>query len=272
LVVFSAGDVMGAAGQSVTVPIIAEVTGSLPLRVLLLNLTVQPVDGAPALTVPVQFAPAALGVPNYTSAHGPANYAAVWLMTQIVGLTGSNLLGTLTVTLPTNAPADAAYAVVFGQGISGSHNGINLIPQQLHNGLLTLGPRSGSTWTDGIPDAWRLRYFLSITNLLSHAQADADGDGVPNWAEFKAGTDPVDVRSKLQVLTQRATTGARRALTLRWPTVPNKRYVLEGAPSLLRTNWTTIATDIVGDGGEKQFTDPDPTTRGIQFFRVRVAE
>jgi hypothetical protein len=44
----------------------------------------------------------------------------------------------------------------------------NVLPQR--------GQKSASTFNDGIPDSWRLKYFGSIYNLLSQASADADGD------------------------------------------------------------------------------------------------
>src|ERR1041384_1144381 len=69
---------------------------------------------------------------------------------------------------------------------SASENGIALFKQHVYDGLVTLANRSTSTWGDGISDAWRLRYFGSVTDLRSAASADPDGDGVNNLSECRA--------------------------------------------------------------------------------------
>ena len=44
---------------------------------------------------------------------------------------------------------------------------------------------------DGLPDVWEAAYGLSSSNPLDRA-LDADGDGVSNYDEFVAGTDPME--------------------------------------------------------------------------------
>jgi hypothetical protein len=75
---FFAGDITnGSPGQVVQIPINATIYGSYPLRVLMLNLTVEPLDGSPPLTTAVSFTPsAAIGAPTsgFTDSRGPGNY------------------------------------------------------------------------------------------------------------------------------------------------------------------------------------------------------
>ncbi|HVY68856.1 MAG TPA: FN3 associated domain-containing protein [Verrucomicrobiae bacterium] len=270
-VTFTAGDLVGQPGQTVTTPIYANVTGSLPLRVLLLNLDVQALDGSPNIATPVVFTPApGLGAPTFQMSRSPGNYAATWLDDSIAGLSGSALVGTLQVTIPANATADSAYKVDFTR-VSSSPNGLGLFEQRLTGGLVTLRDRSGSSWGDGIPDTWRLRYFGSISNLLSHAKSDADGDGLINRAEFQAGTDPVDIASKLSVAVQGAGGSQSGDVVLRWPTVAGKTYVVEASPTLFGSPWSVVATGISGTGGDVTYTDV--TNGGASlFYRVRLAE
>ena len=159
----------------------------------MLNLSVEPLDGSPALTTPIQFKPnrGAGQLPPMTSSTGNGNYAATWLNSTIAGLTGTATVGTLTVTIPANAPSSAAYAIHFDHA-SASPNGIASFPKQTLTGLILLSDRSASSYNDGIPDSWRLRYFGTVNNILSQAAADADGDGASNWHEYIAGTDPTD--------------------------------------------------------------------------------
>jgi hypothetical protein len=264
---FVSGDARATAGQTITIPITANVFGSFPLRVAMLNLSVVPLDGSPAITAPVQFTPnPALGQPTMTTSTGNGNYAATWLNSTIAGLSGSAVMGTLTVQVPANATQWSAYAVRFDHA-SGSPNGIASFPKQTVTGLITLSDRSTSSFNDGIPDSWRLRYFGSVNNLLSQASADADGDGANNWQEYVAGTDPTDPKSVLRVSSIPGLTLPATDCAIHWPSVAGKQYVIERTVDLFAPNWIPVSTNI-GSGTDMEFHD---TTGGnVRFYRVRV--
>jgi hypothetical protein len=183
-------------------------------------------------------------------------------------LEASGEIGRLVVRIPATATASSAYKINI-RSFSGSPNGLGLFPSALDNGLITLGDRSASTAGDGIPDAWKLRHFNTLNNELSRAMADADGDGVPNWAEYKSGTNPNDAASKLQMLARRSL--VERAVSVRWPSAIGKHYVVEVSDRLSGGEWTPVATDVVGDGLIQEFKDTDPAA-GLRFYRVRVVE
>lgn len=268
-VTFSLGDMVVTPGQSIEAPVKARVVGSYPLRVLMLSLTVEPLDGAPALTEAVQFTPVPnLGAPTMTTSQRLDNYAAVWLNNKVTGVAGDTVIGQLKITLPAGANADSAYRVHFDHA-SGSANGLALFPKQIQDGLLTFKNREDSSLRDGIPDSWRLRYFGTVSNILGQATADADGDGVPNWAEYQAGTNPADIASHLRVGARNS--GGERPLTLRWPSVLNKKYNVEAAPALTGADWSVLSSGITGTGQDMQFS-PDASTTNARFFRVRVVE
>jgi hypothetical protein len=264
---FACTDIVTNAGQTLQIPIKANVRGTFPLRVLMLNLTVEPLDGSPALTDAVQFAPApGLGQPTLRGSRGNGNYSGTWLNNQIAGFTGDSVLGILTVRIPANCPANAAYAIHFDHA-SGSPNGIASFPKQTRTGLITLSSRSTSSFNDGIPDSWRLRYFGSIYNILSQAGADADGDGATNLQESKADTDPNDAASVLRL---RSSRGQAKDFVIRWPTIANKRYVVEHAPTLYGPAWTPVLTN-TGTGFDIECHDANPGAAS-GFYRVRLAE
>jgi len=138
---FSSVDFQTSPGQTVQIPINAQVLGSYPLRVAMLNLNVNPLDGSPALATPVQFTPnPALGQPTIASSSGNGNYAATWLNSSIAGLTGNASLGTLTVQIPANAPSNSSYAIRFDHA-SASPNGLAAFPRKIQAGLVTLSDR-----------------------------------------------------------------------------------------------------------------------------------
>jgi Fibronectin type III domain len=266
---FAGGDCITPAGQTVSIPITANIFGDYPLRVLMLNLTVVPLDGSPPLTTQVQFAPsAALGAPTsgFTANDGgPGNYAAAWLDNSIAGLTGNVNLGTLTVTIPTNATSSSAYAVHFDHA-SASPNGLASFPKQTLTGLITLSNRSGSHYNDGIPDSWRLRYFGTIYNLLSVSNACPTGDGVDNWEKYVAGVDP-NTPDDFPSLNPKTPAPAGATAAIHWPSVAGKQYVILRSSSLFNGSWTAIATN-TGTGTDMEFDDA--INGMVYFYRVQV--
>ena len=95
----------------------------------MLNISVVPLDGSPALTTPISFSPnAALGTPYITDSGGNNNYAAVWLDSAIAGISNNAAIGTLIVTIPANATSLSAYAIHFDHA-SASPNGLASFPK-----------------------------------------------------------------------------------------------------------------------------------------------
>jgi DNA-binding beta-propeller fold protein YncE len=264
---FAAADVTASAGQTLQIPIAAKIFGDYPLRVLMLNLSVEPLDGSPALSSPIQFKPnAALGTAAMSSSTGNGSYAATWLNSTIAGLTGTATLGTLILTIPANAPSSAAYAIHFDHA-SASPNGIASFPKKALTGLILLSDRSSSVFNDGIPDSWRLRYFGTVNNILSQAAADADGDGANNWQEYIAGTDPTDPKSVLRASTDQAAAQQSQECVVHWPSVAGKRYLIERSTSLYGPNWIPVSTN-TGSGADMEFHDTEGGN--VRFYRVHV--
>jgi hypothetical protein len=271
---FVAGDCQTTAGSPIQIPITANIFGNYPLRMLVLNLTVVPIDGSPALTSQVSFqANPALGVTGsgingLIQQHGIGNYSAAWgIDGSASGLSNNATIGYLYVTIPTNATSSSAYAIHFDH-VSASPNGLVSFPKQARTGLITLSNRSGSSYNDGIPDSWRLRYFLTLNNWLSQTNADADGDGRDNLQEYLAGTDPTDSESCFKNISpDQGAAQLPNDCVISWPSASGKQYVIERSPSLSTPIWTSIATNS-GNGTVMEFHDT--AGGGIRYYRVRV--
>jgi hypothetical protein len=263
---FAATDIQGSAGQTIQVPITATILGSYPLRVLMLNLTVEPLDGSPALTTAVSFTPnSILGTPTLTGSDGNGNYAAAWLNNAITGLTSNANIGTLTVTIPANATSSSAYAVHFDHA-SASPNGLASFPKETLTGLVLLSSRTNSSYGDGIPDSWRLRWFGTTNNLLSVSNACPSGDGINNYQKFVAGVDP-SIAGDFPSLNSQAPVPSGFTSSIHWQTKPNIQYVIERSSSLFSGTWTAIATN-TGTGGDMEFHDNN--AGAVKFYRVQI--
>jgi hypothetical protein len=262
-----AGDEVQAGGSlSVQVPVRVLAADTLPVRVFMLNVVLEALDGSPPITTAVSFTAATnVGSPWATVSQTVNNFAAAWLDSTVAGVSGQNIIGTLNVTLPPSVTANSAYRVHFNH-FSASPNGLALFHATVQDGLITVGDRSGSSWNDGIPDTWRLLYFGTISNILSAASADPDGDGASNWQEFIAGTDPLNAASVFEFLPATAQVGS--SFTLQWPSVVNKNYTLQSS-SALGGGWTTVATNLLGNSQVLQWTDTNASS-GARFYRALV--
>ena len=112
---------------------------------------------------------------------------------------------------------------------------------------------------NGLPDEWERYYFLNEGGI--NPDADRDGDGLCNYGEYLAGTDPTDARSTFSIreMLNGEAGGQQQAgsLVVRWPSVEGRIYdvlwseTLGGAFTVLETglpatpplNSYTVATD-----------------------------
>lgn len=103
--------------------------------------------------------------------------------------------------------------------------------------------------------------------LAADLAADGDGDGSPDWAERRAGTDAGDPRSRLVLTSVRPTAGG--GVEVGWPGVSGKRYAIESTTNLAGGGpFDVEASGVPGSGAGTVQSVPQPGP--LRVFRVRV--
>jgi hypothetical protein len=100
---------------------------------------------------------------------------------------------------------------------------------------------AGDTDGDSLSDWWEFQYFASRTTAASNGQADADG--MDNYGEYVAGTDPTSAASVLRI-SQIWWSGTNR-IYFEWPSVTGRQYRLMLADAMTNAfwgPWTNAAT------------------------------
>jgi hypothetical protein len=104
----------------------------------------------------------------------------------------------------------------------------------------------------------------------SAVYADSDGDGMNNWQEWLAGTNPTNAASVLQL---QQTTVLPAGVTLTWTSVTNRAYFVERTINLMpQPAFSLLQTNIPGLPGTTSFTDTNPPPSGPAFYRVGVQQ
>lgn len=134
------------------------------------------------------------------------------------------------------------------------------------------------TNANGLPDAWEAAYGITDPN------ADDDGDGQSNSAEYFANTNPTNAASVLAITGMVCQTNGHVQLT--WPSVGGTRYrvqfnnnrpplglqgVFNDIPRPLTVEMNTNAPDT---SGTQMFVDDQtltgPATNNARYYRIKV--
>ena len=96
---------------------------------------------------------------------------------------------------------------------------------------------------------------------------DSDGDGMNNWQEWIAGTNPTNAASVL-ALQPPAVTVTNATLT--WSSVANVTYYVQRSGDLSAPNFSSMQSNLVGQAGFISYTDTNAVGSGPFFYRVGV--
>jgi hypothetical protein len=115
---------------------------------------------------------------------------------------------------------------------------------------------------DGMPDNYE-----AANPGVTDPNADNDGDGLTNYEEMLAGTDPRSGANRFQI-TLTAGNGSDIQVTFR--SVIGKTYRLEYRPDLIAGNWLTLADQIFATSTSTQVTDTGAHSLGKRYYRLVV--
>ena len=130
------------------------------------------------------------------------------------------------------------------------------------NVTISFGPDSIG---NGPTDSWRQYYGISDDD------ADADGDGLTNAAEYFSGTNPNDPHSIFT--TSSVTLESNVGFHVFWPSQLGIPYQVQWKNSLTDPMWQSITPDFTGNGATLDWLDDGSQTGGLalrRFYRVAV--
>jgi len=121
---------------------------------------------------------------------------------------------------------------------------------------------------DGMPDAWEATYLLNASDP-SDAPQDADGDGLTNLQEYRAGTNPRDNLSYLKIESIESELATSGSMRVSFIAVSNRTYTLQYRDSLLPGNWTRLL-DVASATTNRmmQVVDSPPATISKRYYRL----
>lgn len=133
---------------------------------------------------------------------------------------------------------------------------------------LRLAPTVDDSNGNGIPDAWEIAHFGAVADI--HHTTDSDADGLSDYYEYQAGTNPRDPASCLRIGSiSRA--GPTPALRLEWICVPNRAYVVYRGLNLAESRVdAALSGPIPAVAPVMGFTSPPFDDQPRAFYHVRM--
>ena len=121
---------------------------------------------------------------------------------------------------------------------------------------------------DGLADAWEQQYF---GGLNANPGDDPDGDGMNNLREFRAGTNPTDAQSLLEIV---ELSKLPNGVSVRWSSQAGRRYNIRRAttPLAALSEYGVVQSNIAATPPMNQFIDTTVGSGAHFFYLIEIAE
>ena len=134
---------------------------------------------------------------------------------------------------------------------------------RLVDGFADIGAYENQNSVFVLPYLFAQQYVLPLDGSV-----DSDGDGMNNWQEAIASTNPTNAASVLKILSvSNSVSGA----TVKWQSVISKKYYLQRSTNLsVQPSFSSIQSNLSTFGTTVSFKDTTATNDGPYFYRVGV--
>ena len=122
---------------------------------------------------------------------------------------------------------------------------------------------------DGLSDDWQIHYFLSVDSPNAVPSLDYDHDGLTNFQEYLAGTDPTDPLSALTI-TGFEMNWATQTFQLIFPTRVEHDYQIQRTSDLTNPDWKGFSNAVFGTGSLQPALGPLSTNNPNMFYRIQL--
>jgi T5SS/PEP-CTERM-associated repeat protein len=124
---------------------------------------------------------------------------------------------------------------------------------------------AGPAGTNDIDAAWAIRYFGHSPLTEDEREADSDGDGLTNYQEYRAGTNPLDGQSVLRILS--VSRNLQGHAVIQFSSAPDRTYGVIFSTDL--QDWQEVPAPVFASPlpGVFQWIDTGALTGPLGAFR-----